>query len=182
MSRVTSRTPVPRHHEGVRTLDLAALALLTLLAVAVAAAGWRRARRPARRADPDDGLDDGLDAGDLRALDDALTAVAAEHAGSLQGLLGIQLDRLRRRRVPVRAIRATSAPPVVRLCFADGTVIRARAASPGDWAPVVLAVAGTGDGVVVESHAVAGDEVEVILATPAGVRRRAVAVGLDQPD
>jgi len=121
----------PHRDDGhVEVADLVVLALL-VVAGAGAALVWRRVVRRRVEREPDTLL---LDDEEHRELAAALAAVAAEHSGPLQQLLAVQLDRLHRRRVPIRVIRATDDPPVVRLCFADGTVIRARPTRPGDWA------------------------------------------------
>ncbi len=182
----------------MRYLDLALVALLVLLAgglLVVLALGRRASRRrasvPAPRPEAREGPDPAartpleaevLDEDELLALDTALEAVAAEHRVTLQRLLAAQLAVLDRRRVPVRAVRPTGDPPVVRVCFADGTVVRVRPVRAGDWVPLIRALA-EGRAVVVESWA--PDDtggVGLVLAVPGGPRRRGTAVGLDQAD
>ncbi len=156
------------------------LVLLVLLAAAAGLVRWRRRRRPAEPVDDLEGL---LDEDERSSLDEALASVLAEHGASLQRLLEAHLDVLTRRGVPIRAVRPTDDPPVVRVCFANGTVVRVRPARPGDWAPIVLALADSGRGVVVESWKAAEDGgVTLVLAVPGGPRRRATAIGLDQAD
>jgi hypothetical protein len=163
------------HHVVMRIPD--ALTLLAVVAVVAAVAvAWARFRRPRSGRDLDREV---FDDEERRLLDDALAAVEREHGASVQRRLADRVAVLRLRRVPLRAIRSAGEPPVVRLCFADGTVIRARTERPGDWAPVVLALSGGGHGVLVGSYTEGVAHVDVVLVDGHGLSCRATALGLD---
>jgi hypothetical protein len=171
------------HDEGVRTADVLTLALVALVVVGVAGAWWWRRRAPGGRGR--DGL--ALDADERREIEEALAAVEQEHGATVQRLLVSHLAVLRNRRVPLRAIHPGAEPPVVRLGFANGTVVRARPSKPGDWSSVVIALSGLragtrpGHSLVVESYTVEDGRVGLVIAGPGGVRQRATAVGLETP-
>lgn len=111
--------------------------LLGLGAAAVAAlVGWvlvRRARSspPAVDGEPAAALEDA----ELEAL---FRDVIAESGESVHTLLDTRLELLKRRRVPVRAVRSVQGLPDARLRFADGTVLLARAEDPGSLIDVAV--------------------------------------------
>lgn len=153
--------------------------VLVLLLGAVVLLARARSRRPGTGGhELDEVL---LDADERAMLDAALAEVEREHGAPVRRLLASRVVVLRNRRVPLRAIRPAGEPPVARLCFANGTVLRARPSQPGEWAPLVLAVVGRGHSVVIESYEVGEGDVGVVLAGPGGVRQRVTVVGLDQP-
>lgn len=159
--------------------DLVVLTVLALLVGAGVALAWVQARRPARR---EPTLDDAfLDDEERRMLDAALAEVEREHAGPVRRLIASRVVVLQNRRVPLRAVRPAGEPPVARLCFANGTVLRARPARPGDFAPIVVEVVGRGRSVVIESYTLGDGHVDIVLAGSGGMRQRARVVGLDQP-
>ncbi len=167
----------------MRTADLLTLVLVALVLAGVAGAWWWRRRAGADR--DRDGL--ALDVEERREIEEALAAVEHEHGATVQRALVSQLTVLRNRRVPLRAIHPGAEPPVVRLGFANGTVVRARPTRPGDWASVVIALSGLrpgarpGHSLVVESYTVEDGRVGIVIAGPGGVRQRATAVGLETP-
>ena len=122
-----------------------------------------------------------LDADERRMLDAALAEVEREHAAPVRRLLATRIVVLRNRQVPLRAVRPAGEPPLARLCFANGTVLRARPGQPGEWAPLVVAIVGRGHSVVIESYEMGDGDVRIVLAGPGGVRQRVTVVGLDQP-
>ena len=162
-------------------MDLAVIVVLVLLlgAGVVVARSRAHAGRPARRSDDLEGLL--LDEEERRQLDAALAEVEREHAGPVRRLLASRIFVLGTRRVPLRAIRPAGEPPLARLCFANGTVLRARPVKPGDWAPLVIEVVGRGGSVVIESYSLGDGDVTIVLAGSGGMRQRATVVGLDQP-
>lgn len=120
----------------------------------------------------------GADAAELEA---AFLAIEAEIDEDRLWLVRTRLERLRTNQVPLRTIRASPGPAVARLGFADGTVILARSASPGDLSTVVrLHQRG---GLVVVDVDELSDGVVVRLAASIGRGRcTMIAVGLDQSD
>lgn len=170
----------PSDDGPVSPVDLAVLLVLALVLGAAVLLARARARRPAGSATHD--LDEALlDADERRMLDAALAEVEREHAGPVRRLLASRVVVLRNRQVPLRAVRPAGEPPVARLCFANGTVLRARPTQAGEWAPLVIAVVGRGHSVVIESYEVGESEVVIVLVGPGGVRQRVTVVGLDQP-
>ena len=171
--------------------------LLTLVVAVAAAIRWRPrptaapepppARRDAapatgspatpRSAAPTDGDDvvavDG-------SLDEALERVWAEHASSAEALLYARLHQLVQRGVPVRAIRRAPGGQVVRVVFADNTVVLCQGTGIGDFGRLGLAMHRSAvrlSGYVQEE---AGTRLEFRWSRDQHLA--AVAVGLDQPD
>ena len=165
----------------VRTADLLTLVLAALVIGGVAGLWWRHLRAGGSRGR--DGL--ALDADERREIEEALAEVEREHGATVQRLLVSHLAVLRNRQVPLRAIHPGAEPPVVRLGFANGTVVRARPTRPGDWSSVVIALSGLrpgtrpGHSLVVESYTVEDGKVGLVIVGPGGVRQRATAVGLE---
>ena len=159
--------------------DLAVLLVLALLLGVVVLVARARGRRPDREAHELDEML--LDPDERRMLDAALAEVEREHAAPVRRLLASRVVVLRNRQVPLRAVRSAGEPPDAQLCFANGTVLRARPNHPGEWAPSVLAVVGRGHSVVIESYEMGETDVDIVLAGPGGVRQRVTVVGLDQP-
>lgn len=153
------------------------VALALLLVVAVVVARVRAGRSGSSAAD----LDNALDADERRMLEEALAAVQREHGEPVRRLIASRVVVLKSRGVPLRAVRPAGEPPIARLLFANGTVLRARPERAGDWAPVVVAVTGRHHTVVIESYTVGESDVGIVLVAPGGVRRAATVVGLDEP-
>ncbi len=139
--------------------------LLTLVVAAAAAIRWRRrppeppddpsetaaaadadrrrrpdspaapapAPRPRRRSTIDGSVVDG-------SLHEALERVWAEHASSAEALLYARLHQLVQRGVPVRAIRRAPGGQVVRVVFADNTVVLCQGTGIGDFGRLGLAM------------------------------------------
>ncbi|HEU4331216.1 MAG TPA: hypothetical protein VFR40_08865 [Lapillicoccus sp.] len=165
--------------------------LLTLVVAVAAAIRWRR-HAPTR---PDDApehpleprpttprdaessaADDPLDS----SLNDALERVWAEHAHDAETLLYARLHQLVQRGVPVRAIRRAPGNQVVRVVFADNTVVLCQGTGTGDFGRLGLAMHRSAvrlGGYVQEET---GTRLE--FRWNPGQRLAAVAVGLDQPD
>ncbi len=164
----------------VPSVDLETLVVPALVVAVVAGLAWVRSRRAADPSrDPDGVL---LDSEERRMLDEAFAAVEREHAEPVRRFLASRVVLLHHRRVPLRAVRPSGEPPIARLCFANGTVLRARPAGSEGWAPLLLAVGARGESVVVESYSLGEGDVSVVLAGPGRVRRHAVVVGVDQPE
>jgi hypothetical protein len=164
------------------TVAFVAVAVAAVASVVLAFARQRREREPRRRpiVAPRHHLDDELlDDADRAAMDEALTAVAAELSISAQTLLLTRVARLTSRAVPLRVLQPAGEPHEVRACFADGTVLRVRSADKILWGPVAIAL--TRGSVCLASFTVAGGDIVVVFEGGHGFRREAVAVGLDQP-
>jgi hypothetical protein len=157
--------------------DAVVVVVAVLLVVAVVVARVR-ARRPGSSAAD---LDGAMHPDERAQLEEALAAVHREHAEPVRRLITSRVVVLKNRGVPLRAVRGAEEPPIARLLFANGTVLRARPRRAGDWAPLVVAVAGRRHTVVVESYWVGEDDVGIVLTGP-GVRQSATVVGLDDPD
>ncbi len=147
--------------------------LVVLLAVAVVVARVRSRRSG--------DLDAALHPDEIRMLDEALASVHREHAEPVRRLIASRVVVLKSRGVPLRAVRPAGEPPIARLLFANGTVLRARPLRAGDWAPLVVAVTGRHATVVIESYSVGESDVSIVLSAPGGLRRAATVVGLDEP-
>jgi hypothetical protein len=122
----------------------------------------------------DDGV--GLD----QSLHEALERVWAEHASSAEALLYARLHQLVLRGVPVRAIRRAPGGQVVRVVFADNTVVLCQGSGIGDFGRLGLAMHRSAvrlGGYVQEE---AGTRLE--FRWNPDQHLAAVAVGLDQPD
>ncbi len=155
-------------------LTLTAVVVVAITTVVLGVVAHRR------RPQPKDALDvEVLDDSDRQELDAAFEQTRAEHAEAVHTLLLARLDTLRARMVPVRRIFRTGEPRVVRLLFADGTVLRMRGGKDGPVAPV--AVAATSERIWVGSVAPVEDGVEVEFVGRYGFSHRVLAVGLDQP-
>jgi hypothetical protein len=166
--------------------------LLTLVVAVAAAIRWRR-RAPAAPEDdaterpphprPTRGSSD--DVSETAApldgsLHDALERVWAEHSHDAETLLYARLHQLVQRGVPVRAIRRAPGRQVVRVVFADNTVVLCQGTGTGDFGRLGLAMHRSAvrlGGYVQEET---GTRLE--FRWNPGQRLAAVAVGLDQPD
>ena len=177
--------------------------LLTLVVAVVAAIRWRRrapsdaddhgpqdhagprdqrGSRPPQRGPATDGS---LDAADLPApidgsLNDALERVWAEHVHDAETLLYARLHQLVQRGVPVRAIRRAPGNHVVRVVFADNTVVLCQGTGTGDFGRLGLAMHRSAVRLGGYVHEETGTRLE--FRWNPGQRLAAVAVGLDQPD
>jgi hypothetical protein len=166
--------------------------LLTLVVAVAAAIRWRR-RAPsppeddaadpagpprattgrfADTAEPQAGLDG--------SLNDALERVWAEHAHDAETLLYARLHQLVQRGVPVRAIRRAPGNQVVRVVFADNTIVLCQGTGTGDFGRLGLAMHRSAVRLGGYVHEESGTRLE--FRWNPGQRLAAVAVGLDQPD
>jgi hypothetical protein len=171
--------------------------LVALVVAVVAAIRWRRHA-------PDESQDDGLDhrdaserrtgAADARnsqithdavepmdgSLHEALERVWAEHAHDAETLLFARLHQLVQRGVPVRAIRRAPGGAVVRVVFADNTVVLCQGTGTGDFGRLGLAMHRSAVRLGGYVHEEYGTRLE--FRWNPDQRLAAVAVGLDQPD
>ncbi|HEU5000643.1 MAG TPA: hypothetical protein VFT68_17015 [Lapillicoccus sp.] len=165
--------------------------LLTLVVAVAAAIRWRR-RAPAPEDDATDRTPHPRPTAGGAAevaesatpldgsLHDALERVWAEHAHDAETLLYARLHQLVQRGVPVRAIRRAPGRQVVRVVFADNTVVLCQGTGTGDFGRLGLAMHRSAvrlGGYVQEET---GTRLEFRWSP--GQRLAAVAVGLDQPD
>jgi hypothetical protein len=114
------------------------------------------------------------------SLDEALERVWAEHASSAEALLYARLHQLVQRGVPVRAIRRAPGGQVVRVVFADNTVVLCQGSGTGDFARLGLAMHRSA--VRLEGYAQEETGTRLEIRWNPGQCLAAVAVGLDQPD
>jgi hypothetical protein len=170
--------------------------LLTLIVAVAAAIRWRR-RTPES---PPPGIrDHDIDASARRdhptqpsqpvadavepldgSLHEALERVWAEDAHAAETLLYARLHQLVQRGVPVRAIRRAPGGRIVRVVFADNTVVLCEGTGTGDFGRLGLAMHRSSvrlGGYVQEET---GTRLE--FRWNPDQRLAAVAVGLDQPD
>jgi hypothetical protein len=169
--------------------------LLTLVVAVVAAIRWRRrapespppgvpddvdaSTRPDRKPPTDHPVADAVEPLD-GSLHEALERVWAEDAHAAETLLYARLHQLVQRGVPVRAIRRAPGGRVVRVVFADNTVVLCEGTGTGDFGRLGLAMHRSSvrlGGYVQEET---GTRLE--FQWNPGQRLAAVAVGLDQPD
>lgn len=169
--------------------------LLTLIVAVAAAVRWRR-RTPeappehseddARVSRPsEDGLRPPWPAAEAvepqdGSLDEALERVWAEHAHDAETLLDARLHQLVQRGVPVRALRRAPGGRVVRVVFADNTVVLCQGTGTGDFGRLGLAMHRSAVRLAEFVHEETGTRLE--FRWNPGQRLAAVAVGLDQPD
>lgn len=92
---------------------------------------------PARRAERSEPT---LDPADIAELAERFAAVDAEQARAHSFAIDMRLRVLARRRVPLRAVQPAPTAGTARICFADGTVVLARAARPGELVNLVCGV------------------------------------------
>lgn len=148
---------------------LVAFALLAALVMMGAGGRRRRVRR-----------DRALDPADEQDLDQLFAKVEAEAAHQqLVDHLADRLDGLVARRTPLRTVRGAPRGGLVRLGFADSTVLVARSAHPAELAALTMVVA---DRTVIPlSFTVRADGVDVVLGWGSGTATLLV-VGADQAD
>ena len=167
--------------------------LLTLVVAAAAAIRWRRRTpEPPQRSTRRDGItaesqDRATESAPLdsaasmdSSLDEALERVWAEHASSAEALLYARLHQLVQRGVPVRAIRRAPGGQVVRVVFADNTVVLCQGSGTGDFGRLGLAMHRSA--VRLEGYAQEETGTRLEFRWNPGQCLAAVAVGLDQPD
>lgn len=148
---------------------LVAFAVLALLVVF--GAGGRKPRR---------GRPAALDPADEEDLAQVFARVEAEAAHEqLLTHLADRLDGLVARRVPVRAVRAAPRSGLVRLGFADSTVLVARAVHPTELAALAMVVADRH--VVPQSYSLRPEGLDLLLGWGSGTATLQV-VGDDQAD
>jgi hypothetical protein len=162
----------------VQIADGVLVVLAVLLVVAVVVARVRAGRSGSSAGD----LDTAMDPDERAQLEEALAAVHREHGEPVRRLIASRVVVLKSRGVPLRAVRGADEPPIARLLFANGTVLRARPRRAGEWAPLVVAVTARHHTVVIESFTVGEDDVGIVLSGPGGLRQSATVVGLDDPD
>jgi hypothetical protein len=114
------------------------------------------------------------------SLHDALERVWAEHAHDAETLLYARLHQLVQRGVPVRAIRRAPGNQVVRVVFADNTVVLCQGTGTGDFGRLGLAMHRSAVRLGRYVHEEDGTRLE--FRWNPDQRLAAVAVGLDQPD
>ena len=164
--------------------------LLTLVVAVAAAIRWRRRApsapedeapdRASRQRPTTRSADDGLEAPLDGSLNDALERVWAEHAHDAETLLYARLHQLVQRGVPVRAIRRAPGNQVVRVVFADNTVVLCQGTGTGDFGRPGLAMHRSA--VRLGGYVQEEDGTRLEFRWNPGQRLAAVAVGLDQPD
>lgn len=98
-----------------------------------------RSTHPARPAPAGD-VPAQWDPADIAELAERFAAVEAEQARAHSFAIGMRLRVLAHRRVPLRAVQPAPAHGTARICFADGTVVIARAARPGELLNLVCGV------------------------------------------
>lgn len=171
--------------------------LLTLVVAVAAAIRWRR-RAPEGPPPPQGSEDDatvsrpsddappapwpaaeGLEPQD-GSLHEALERVWAEHAHDAETLLDARLHQLVQRGVPVRALRRAPGGRVVRVVFADNTVVLCQGTGTGDFGRLGVAMHRSAVRLGGFAHEETGTRLE--FHWNPGQRLAAVAVGLDQPD
>ncbi|HOB04931.1 MAG TPA: hypothetical protein PKM36_06630 [Propionibacteriaceae bacterium] len=104
--------------------------------------------------------------------------------GRLLALLGVRLDQLMARRIPVRGVSAGPVLHSTRLRFADGTTLLVRSERSGNMARVLQAVL-SGRPVLVERWERRSGGLALALAVQSSGRRLhlgMVVLGPDQPD
>lgn len=121
---------------------------------------------------PDDPFDDELDA--------ALAAAAAEFDGAQARNLIPALTRVKNRRTPLRGAERYGSQGAVRLRFADGTAILARAVGRPGLAPAAVAVV-RGKAVLLTDLRDDGVEVHAVLSW-GGHHAECEVLGYDQAD
>ncbi len=102
----------------------------------------------------------------------------------LLALLGVRLDQLTSRRIPVRGVHAGPVPLSTRLRFADGTTFLVRSEQSGGMARVLHAVT-SGRAVLIERWERRASGLALWLAVQSTGRRLHLGVlllGPDQPD
>ena len=114
------------------------------------------------------------------SLHEALERVWAEHAHGAETLLDARLHQLVQRGVPVRALRRAPGGRVVRVVFADNTVVLCRGTGTGDFGRLGVAMHRSSVRLDEYVHEESGTRLE--FCWNPGQRLAAVAVGLDQPD
>ncbi|MCA0296032.1 MAG: hypothetical protein LCH87_06715 [Actinobacteria bacterium] len=97
---------------------------------------FQRPEEPAKEASA--GLN--LAAEDIAELAAVGKQVAAEYGMSSPAVLSANLQRLIRRQVPIRALRAAEVSSVCGLHFADGTVVLVRGRHSGDLGRVAVGI------------------------------------------
>lgn len=162
--------------------------LLTLVVAVAAAIRWRR-RTP--EPPPPHGSEEGTrtwgqaeNAPALEpqdgSLEEALERVWAEHAHDAETLLDARLHQLVQRGVPVRALRRAPGGRVVRVVFADNTVVLCQGTGTGDFGRLGVAMHRSAVRLAEFAHEESGTR--LVFRWNPGQRLAAVAVGLDQPD
>lgn len=114
------------------------------------------------------------------SLHEALERVWAEHSRSAETLLYARLHLLVQRGVPVRAIRRAPGGQVVRVVFADNTVVLCHGTGSGDFGRLGMAMHRSAVRLGGYAHEETGTRLE--FRWPPDQHLAAVAVGLDQPD
>jgi hypothetical protein len=114
------------------------------------------------------------------SLHEALERVWAEHSRSAETLLYARLHQLVQRGVPVRAIRRAPGGQVVRVVFADNTVVLCHGTGSGDFGRLGMAMHRSAVRLSGYAHEESGTRLE--FRWYPDQRLAAVAVGLDQPD
>lgn len=114
------------------------------------------------------------------SLHEALERVWAEHSHDAETLLYARLHQLVQRGVPVRAIRRAPGGRVVRVVFADNTVVLCQGSGTGDFGRLGLAMHRSAVRLCGYAQEETGTRLE--FRWNPGQRLAAVAVGLDQPD
>jgi len=114
------------------------------------------------------------------SLHEALERVWAEHSRSAETLLYARLHLLVQRGVPVRAIRRAPGGQVVRVVFADNTVVLCHGTGSGDFGRLGMAMHRSAVRLGGYAHVETGTRLE--FRWPPDQHLAAVAVGLDQPD
>lgn len=121
-----------------------------------------------------------FDPADIAELAERFAAVDAEQARAHCFAIDMRLRVLAHRRVPLRAVQPAPTAGTARICFADGTVVLARAARPGELVNLVCGVHRAAT--CLASWNAGPAQTTMRFAWSHGRTADLIAIGLDQSD
>lgn len=121
-----------------------------------------------------------LGADDERELERLFAAAEREGSDHLVRVLEMRMHEVIHRQVPVRAIKASPARRVARICFSNGVVVLATTRHTGDLVDMAAAMLRTS--VTLRRFEITPDGPGLHFGWRHGGRLDVVAVGLDQAD